>query len=311
MAVSNQLDSQFFNDLVPPESFETKKEQINKFANIHLVKNNRIVLITSGGTTVPLESRTVRFIDNFSIGTRGATSAEYFLKQGYAVLFLHRHRSLQPFFQRVEKNILDILNVSENEDTLITVDKTYVQKLSPVVKQYQKFRDEGMLCMVDFTTLSEYLVLLHEACVSLQPCGKQAIIYLAAAVADFYIPKGLMPEHKIQSSEGVLKLTLEMTPKMLKPLVKDWVPHAFIISFKLETDKTILKDKAKKALQMYQHQMVIANLLETRKKEVFIIAKDSEEDLILTEEQLSSGQEIEELLIEKLVIYHTNLLQPS
>lgn len=54
--------------------------------------------------------------------------------------------------------------------------------------------------------------------------------------------------------------------------------------------------------------MVIANLLETRKKEVFIIAKDSEEDLILTEEQLSSGQEIEELLIEKLVIYHTNLL---
>lgn len=44
----------------------------------------------------------------------------YFLKQGYAVLFLHRHRSLQPFFQRVEKNILDILNVSENDDTLIT-----------------------------------------------------------------------------------------------------------------------------------------------------------------------------------------------
>lgn len=72
------------------------------------------------------------------------------------------------------------------------VDKAHVQKLSPVVKQYQKYRDEGMLCMVDFTTLSEYLVLLHEACVSLQPSGKQAIIYLAAAVADFYIPKGLM-----------------------------------------------------------------------------------------------------------------------
>jgi len=31
----------------------------------------------SGGTTVPLESRTVRYIDNFSVGTRGATSAEY------------------------------------------------------------------------------------------------------------------------------------------------------------------------------------------------------------------------------------------
>ena len=31
----------------------------------------------SGGTIVPLEARTVRYIDNFSIGTRGATSAEY------------------------------------------------------------------------------------------------------------------------------------------------------------------------------------------------------------------------------------------
>jgi len=31
----------------------------------------------SGGTIVPLESRTVRYIDNFSVGTRGAASAEY------------------------------------------------------------------------------------------------------------------------------------------------------------------------------------------------------------------------------------------
>lgn len=36
-----------------------------------------LVVITSGGTTVPLEKNTVRFIDNFSTGTRGATSAEY------------------------------------------------------------------------------------------------------------------------------------------------------------------------------------------------------------------------------------------
>ena len=35
------------------------------------------MVITSGGTTVPLEKNTVRFIDNFSTGTRGATSAEY------------------------------------------------------------------------------------------------------------------------------------------------------------------------------------------------------------------------------------------
>eukprot|EP00965_Chrysotila_dentata_P180710 5964983-Pleurochrysis_carterae.AAC.2 len=35
----------------------------------------RVALVTSGGTTAPLEARTVRFIDNFSSGNRGAASA--------------------------------------------------------------------------------------------------------------------------------------------------------------------------------------------------------------------------------------------
>lgn len=39
-----------------------------------------IVCVTSGGTTVPLERHCVRFIDNFSGGTRGALSAEFFLE---------------------------------------------------------------------------------------------------------------------------------------------------------------------------------------------------------------------------------------
>lgn len=39
-----------------------------------------LVVVTSGGTTVPLERNCVRFIDNFSKGTRGALSAEQFLQ---------------------------------------------------------------------------------------------------------------------------------------------------------------------------------------------------------------------------------------
>lgn len=33
--------------------------------------------LQSGGTTVPLEQKTVRYLDNFSSGNRGAASAEY------------------------------------------------------------------------------------------------------------------------------------------------------------------------------------------------------------------------------------------
>jgi len=37
----------------------------------------RVICITSGGTTVPLEQRCVRYIDNFASGQRGAAATEY------------------------------------------------------------------------------------------------------------------------------------------------------------------------------------------------------------------------------------------
>lgn len=49
-----------------------------------------------------------------------------------------------------------------------------------------------MLLMVDFTTLSEYLFLLRAAAQFMSCCNEQALIYLAAAVSDFYIPKDSM-----------------------------------------------------------------------------------------------------------------------
>jgi phosphopantothenate-cysteine ligase len=44
------------------------------------VLTRRVACVTSGGTTVPLERNCVRFIDNFSAGTRGAMSTEQFLQ---------------------------------------------------------------------------------------------------------------------------------------------------------------------------------------------------------------------------------------
>lgn len=38
--------------------------------------NIKIVCVTSGGTSVPLEKNTIRSIENFSTGKRGAVSAE-------------------------------------------------------------------------------------------------------------------------------------------------------------------------------------------------------------------------------------------
>ncbi|KAG1848156.1 DNA/pantothenate metabolism flavoprotein [Suillus tomentosus] len=62
----------------------------------------------------------VRFLDNFSAGTRGAISAEYFLKAGYGVIFVHRQFSLQPFSRRYSHSTNPFLNFLEIDAASLT-----------------------------------------------------------------------------------------------------------------------------------------------------------------------------------------------
>lgn len=65
---------------------------------------------------MPLEHNTVRFVDNFSAGTRGSASAEFLLDYGYAVIFLFRLKSLEPFVRHfMGQAFLDMLEVQESD----------------------------------------------------------------------------------------------------------------------------------------------------------------------------------------------------
>ena len=145
----------FFEDC--PCSAEGVQEAVEEFIARHSSSAGQlqlpVVVVTSGGTTVPLEQRCVRFIDNFSAGTRGALSTEEFLQvhthhggalallcpshptlscsppplfllpgvlcspvcdpwravagqAGYAVIFLNRADSVQPFTSRLPETDL-------------------------------------------------------------------------------------------------------------------------------------------------------------------------------------------------------------
>ena len=61
------------------------------------LSRRKIAVVTSGGTTVPLESNTVRLLDNFSTGQRGAAAVEQLLRLGYAVIHIQREGSCPPF----------------------------------------------------------------------------------------------------------------------------------------------------------------------------------------------------------------------
>ncbi|KAK8154916.1 phosphopantothenate-cysteine ligase [Phyllosticta citrichinensis] len=306
-------ESQYFSSNPPPANLSNHLALARAFIERHAAEGRRVALVTSGGTTVPLEEQTVRFIDNFSAGTRGATSAEYFLSQGYAVIYLHRQFSLLPYsrhYSHDKRSFLDFMAEDAATGTVV-VDAVHQAKMLRVLRQYADVKRANTLLILSFVSITDYLWELREVAKLMRPLGANALFYLAAAVSDFFVPKDRMVEHKIQSAEEFsqsqstsssssssssspngpskpppaartqgksLIIDLEPVPKFLKQLVDGWAPDAMIVSFKLETDPAMLVRKAVYALRRYHHHLVIGNLLSTRKWEVVFVSADEEQE---------------------------------
>ncbi|NWH67053.1 PPCS ligase, partial [Geococcyx californianus] len=293
---------------------EEAEARVRVWAAAQAARGRRVALVTSGGTQVALEARAVRFLENFSSGRRGAASAERLVKAGYGVCFLHRARSAFPWARALPPNgpaLLDALRLNPGPPPAVTAAPAALPALLPALRDYRQATEDGALLAIEFTGLTEYLTLLRAAARALAPFGSSVMFYLAAAVSDFYIPASEMPEHKIQSTEGPLQITMKMVPKMLSPLVKEWAPEAFVISFKLETDPLILIDKSRQALEKYRHQVVVANVLESRRTSVIVVTKDSQTPLSLSEEEMAQGMEIEEKIVNFLQSQHTAFIEKS
>ena len=292
-------DGYFASNPRPP-TLDALRGWASDFIADQVHSGRKVVLVTSGGTTVPLENQTVRFIDNFSAGTRGATSAEYFLEAGYAVIFLHRQFSLLPYSRHYSHStncFLDFMMENRNGD--VVVDPPYQQKMLVVLRKYNAAKQSNRLLLLPFKTITEYLWSLKEIAVEMRPLGPKALFYLAAAVSDFFLPRDRLSEHKIQSSgshrvnpenypmlsnglsgtgqSNKLVINLDPVPKFLKTLVDGWAPEGMIVSFKLETDPSLLVTKAQQALARYSHHLVIGNLLSSRKYEVVFVTPEGED----------------------------------
>lgn len=295
----NDAAASYFSSNPPPASLDAYKKLATAFIKDHVRSNRNVVLITSGGTTVPLENQTVRFVDNFSAGTRGATSAEYFLEAGYAILFLHRQFSLLPYSRHYSHSTNCFLDfMVEDGKGNVVVDPGYQREMLGILRKYNAAKSDNRLLLLPFTSVTEYLWNLKELAVLMRPLGPRALFYLAAAVSDFFLPKDRLSKHKIQSTEvsqanpeaypmlrdclsgtgqsNKLVINLDPVPKFLKVLLDGWAPEGMIISFKLETDPSILVTKSQQALAKYSHHLVIGNLLSTRKYEVVMVTTEGE-----------------------------------
>jgi len=228
------------------------QEAIERFVYFHYNQHSRpIAFVTSGGTAVDLEENTVRTLENFSTGRRGAVSVEHFLKRGYAVIHLWRLGSASPFarvFQDVVHSDggffsvhgldqfifcnsisndgipLDKKSSSEKQQLLDNYLGSHQRPitLSPrlasdyyvrtALREREHALHNNLLITIPFRTVDQYLQHLHLCSSLLRPCGRMACIYLAAAVSDFYIPSKEKSLHKIHSSANSDGLTLHLRP---------------------------------------------------------------------------------------------------
>mmetsp|Transcript_780 Transcript_780/g.1539 ORF Transcript_780/g.1539 Transcript_780/m.1539 type:complete len:564 (+) Transcript_780:211-1902(+) len=191
------------------------------------------------------------------------------------------------------------------------------QRLQSALRERNRIVRQGLLLTVTFRTVEDYLTKFQMCCEAVNICGTLGLVYLAAAVSDFYIPKDKRAIHKIQSrdyglqstahsssgesvtsfgAEGgsnrvsnedgiesqrssqlgegnTLTLTLYPVPKVIPSLRKTWCPLAFVVSFKLETDVSILRDKSVIAMKKNNVHLVIGNELATRHEKVYVLSR--------------------------------------
>eukprot|EP00533_Pseudo-nitzschia_delicatissima_P003839 CAMPEP_0116101712 /NCGR_PEP_ID=MMETSP0327-20121206/12955_1 /TAXON_ID=44447 /ORGANISM="Pseudo-nitzschia delicatissima, Strain B596" /LENGTH=468 /DNA_ID=CAMNT_0003593689 /DNA_START=104 /DNA_END=1507 /DNA_ORIENTATION=- len=204
----------------------------------------------------------------------------------------------------------------------------------------QSALEEGRILTMPFRTVEDYLAKLQLCSEALKDSQALALFYLAAAVSDFYVPMEKRSKHKIQSRDigdeksgnviskesgdsGCLNLKLWPVPKVMGLLRFKWAPDAFVCSFKLETDKAILRKKAEAAVEKYGCHMVIGNLLKTRHDQVWVLAPEdmetSDPDSTvkdwpmneITRPKSSETEVLEGMIIENVVQTHFEYISTS
>ncbi|KAF4646786.1 hypothetical protein FOL47_005662, partial [Perkinsus chesapeaki] len=100
-------------------------------------------------------------------------------------------------------------------------------------------------------------------------------------------------------------------PKILGRLKSSWCPESLVVSFKLETDPKILFDKASGAIKKYGVDAVVANVLESRYKELWIVRGPGGEDKGYSTELLTKpdNEDIEVVLVEALERLHSEHIE--
>ena len=250
-----------------------------------LCSSRQIAIISSGGTKVKLDAKGEYMIDNFASGWRGVYLTENLIDQGFFVIFLYRKTSHVPY----ERSYSHV-----NEETV----NMYNERLQKI-----KNNRENLVCL-SFDFIFEYLYKLWQLSENIQKlnCSQKVMYIMAAAVSDFYVPLEDLPDDLEDRVESIT-MKLKTTPKILGLIKKLFPkPNFIMVSFKLETDETILEDKVIKSFNSNFSDYIVGNVLSTRNKRLYLYHMvEGKHEVIVIEKEVE-GQGILEAKLVKLLV---------
>jgi phosphopantothenate-cysteine ligase len=262
----------FYDETPEPASVSSMHSSFLSFLQ-SVPADCRVAAVTSGGTSVPLEQNAVRFVENFSTGTRGAAMAEHLLERGYHVIFFHRQGSALPFLRRIawlmarrqeaEKAraggkdagqvqttstsslnsfaLLSALSVAQSSPPWLHLKLTTdgqstadAERVLQSVHQYQH-QWQNRLQLVEFSTVAEYLFGLRSLCWALRdhPPSGQPAVSGEKAPALSHVTDATAPSSSAPSSADVHQRSCML---ILAAAVSDYhVPFSSMSLHKLES----------------------------------------------------------------------------
>lgn len=259
------------------------RDAVEAFVRRHS-SSHPVAVVTAGGTVAPLERQEIRHITNLSTGQRGAASAEEFLKRGYAVIYFHKTGCLLPFARHFQDGgFLDRCRTVTDTagDSHSDVSVTLPDELGVAAHEHGVYvRQKGLLLRIPLHTVVDYQLGLrtilntvrttHEA---LGQSNSRTLVYLVAAVSDFYVPYHELPAEKVDSRPDLPDMTIHLrkVPKALaRGLVGNlWGEGAFVTTFKLETDIARIDEKVLRHVNGFGNiKLVVSNLQQSIRTKV-------------------------------------------
>lgn len=201
------------------------------------------ILITSGGTKVPIDS--VRDITNMSNGTFGAKIAREALIAGAEVVFFKAKRSKTPF-----SDTFDFYHNGETPKRFADWDEAvnrFAELFNFAESHRKRYKEVGFRSFSDYFRPLEMLLRME----------KPDIVILAAAVSDFLVSN--VVNGKVRSRSDY-EIQLEEAPKVISQ-VKQWAPDVLLVGFKLlvNSDREELIQAAVDSVSKNGCDLVVAN----------------------------------------------------